>query len=499
MGPGGGDDPGGGAKRSPLLEFMRRDLAENAPKRPGAAVAAVKAAAVDEEGTRPKARSTATTPSLAGAASTAAALKRWRRDVVPRSARGERRGVRVDTDARRAGHVQGDEGDEASDAESSLDGFADYASNSSTGADAENAALNPASSAMRRLRVDDGAPKARPNEPPPEHKVSRRGQTAKEREEDELRLRLRREEEEARVVVEAGLRAERNAKRAKAERLRTLQRMAKTHGMIARYREETEAAAAAAAAVARAVVERKWRLEATVLTDMVTRHGSHKDTTPSTHEAQLHLAYVRDERLACDARCGACERGELHSAAECALYEALTTPQERDPSTAWRRGHPMFRRDDVEDAATRGTDDDSAAGAARELLRARGQSEVNAWLERTSRVARERTSELSLTRKGLSSFTDSFLSGFHGVTSLKLGRNRLTRLPDLGQLTPLLERLEVGLFPRAFFWFSRVSFPRNRQFGAGHPRTRFFWAARARRRRRPDADAAIWRRISIGE
>ena len=37
MGPGGGDDPGGGAKRSPLLEFMRRDLAENAPKRPGAA------------------------------------------------------------------------------------------------------------------------------------------------------------------------------------------------------------------------------------------------------------------------------------------------------------------------------------------------------------------------------------------------------------------------------------------------------------------------------
>ena len=243
MGPGGGDDPGGGAKRSPLLEFMRRDLAENAPKRPGAAVAAVKGAGVDEEGTRPKARSTATTPSLAGAASTAAALKRWRRDVVPRSARGERRGVRVDTDARRAGHVQGDEGDEASDAESSLDGFADYASNSSTGADAENAALNPASSAMRRLRVDDGAPKARPNEPPPEHKVGRRGQTAKEREEDELRLRLRREEEEARVVVEAGLRAERNAKRAKAERLRTLQRMAKTHGMIARYREETEAAA----------------------------------------------------------------------------------------------------------------------------------------------------------------------------------------------------------------------------------------------------------------
>jgi hypothetical protein len=112
---------------------------------------------------------------------------------------------------------------------------------------------------MRRLRVDDGAPKARPNEPPPEHKVSRRGQTAKEREEDELRLRLEREEEEARVVVEAGLRAERNAKRAKAERLRTLQRMAKTHGMIARYREETEAAAVAAAAKARAVVERKWR------------------------------------------------------------------------------------------------------------------------------------------------------------------------------------------------------------------------------------------------
>ena len=498
MGPGGGDDPGGGAKRSPLLEFMRRDLAENAPKRPGAVAAAVKGAGVDEEGTRPKARSTATQPSLAGAASTAAALKRWRRDVVPRSTRGERRGVRVDTDARRAGHHEGDEGDETSDAESSLDGFADYASDSSTGADAENAPLNPASSAMRRPRVDDGAPKARPNEPP-EHKVSRRGLTAKEREEDELRLRLRLEEEEARVVVEAGLRAERNAKRAKAERLRTLQRMAKTHGMIARYREETEAAAAKAAAKARAVVERKWRLEATVLTDMVTRHGSHKDTTPSTHEAQLHLAYVRDERLACDARCGACERGELHSAAECALCEALTTPQERDPSTAWRRGHPMFRRDDVEDAATRGTDDDSAAGAARELLRARGQSEVNAWLERTSRVARERTSELSLTRKGLSSFTDSFLSGFHGVTSLKLGRNRLTRLPDLGQLTPLLERLEVSIFSRAFFWFSRVSFPQIRRFGAGHPWTRIFWAARARRRRRPDADAAIQRRISIGE
>jgi hypothetical protein len=46
---------------------------------------------------------------------------------------------------------------------------------------------------------------------------------------------------------------------------------------------------------------------------------------------------------------------------------------------------------------------------------------------------------------------------------------------------------------------SRVIFPRKRQFGAGHPRTRFFLAARARRRRRPDADAAIRRRISIGE
>ena len=237
-----------------------------------------------------------------------------------------------------------------------------------------------------------------------------------------------------------------------------------------------------------------------MLTDMVTRHGSHKDTTPSTHEAQLHLAYVRDERLACDARCGACERGELHSAAECALCEALTTPQERDPSTAWRSGHPMFRRDDVEDAATRGTDDDSAAGAARELLRARGQSEVNAWLERTSRVARERTSELSLTRKGLTSFTDSFLSGFHGVTSLKLGRNRLTRLPDLGQLTPLLERLEVGLFPRAFFWFSRVSFPGIAGLALGTPDSFFSGSSRATtaspRRRRRDLAADIDRGVT---
>ena len=142
--------------------------------------------------------------------------------------------------------------------------------------------------------------------------LAQRAHAPRARIQHELRLRLRRETEEARVVVEAGLRAERNAKRTKAERLRTLQRMAKTHGMIARYREETAAAAAAAAAKARAVVERKWRLEATVLTDMVTRHGSHKDTTPSTHEAQLHLAYVRDERLACDARCGACELSLIH-------------------------------------------------------------------------------------------------------------------------------------------------------------------------------------------
>ena len=57
-----------------------------------------------------------------------------------------------------------------------------------------------------------------------------------------------------------------------------------------------------------------------------------------------------------------------------------------------------------------------------------------------------------------------------------------------------INRLEKKVTPR----FSS-DFSRKRQFGAGHPRTRFFLAARARRRRRPDADAAIRRRISIGE
>ena len=51
---------------------------------------------------------------------------------------------------------------------------------------------------------------------------------------------------------------------------------------------------------------------------------------------------------------------------------------------------------------------------------------------------------LQLTRKGLVSFSEAFLGGFHGLTSLWLARNRLSVLPDLGRLTPLLERLEVS-------------------------------------------------------
>ena len=239
-----GRDVGGGSKRSPLLEFMRRDLRDNAPRRPGA-TAAAKGADDDNdenEGIASASERAKPPPSPARAASTAAALRRWRRDVVPASARGERSVLTTETD-----EVPVASDDDASGwgsgAESSLDGFAAYASDDS---DVENARATSATNATRRPQTtDDRRVPLDANDA--RHRVARRGATAKERVAEEERLRASREDAEAARVVELGRRAERDAKRAVTERVELLRRAARTRGMIARYREERAAASARAA------------------------------------------------------------------------------------------------------------------------------------------------------------------------------------------------------------------------------------------------------------
>ena len=488
-----GRDVGGGSKRSPLLEFMRRDLRDNAPRRPGATVAA-KGADDDNdenEGIASASERAKPPPSPARAASTAAALRRWRRDVVPASARGERSVLTTETD-----EVPVASDDDASGwgsgAESSLDGFAAYASDDS---DVENARATSATNATRRPQTtDDRRVPLDANDA--RHRVARRGATAKERVAEEERLRASREDAEAARVVELGRRAERDAKRAVTERVELLRRAARTRGMIARYREERAAASARAAEEARTETDERWRLERVAMEDTSTYlhvprgaadvEGSSssferkKTPLPSAHEARLHLAYVREERRRAGplfAGCVLCDGGALHSALECSLCE---TPA-YDPDAADGADGGSIDRD--------GRGGDPASVAAGELLSASGQAEVDRWRELTSVQARTSTSELRLTRKGLVSFPDAFLGGFHGLTSLWLARNRLSALPDLGRLTPLLERLEVSARQTKkimrFFSLSLVVFPGSAGLALGTPRARFFGKARARRWGRP--------------
>ena len=432
-----GRDVGGGSKRSPLLEFMRRDLRDNAPRRSGATAAPAKGADDDEENENDGVASSARAkppPSLARAASTAAALRRWRRDVVPASARGERSVLTTDTDEGVAN--DDDASDGGSGAESSLDGFAAYASDDS---DVENAPATSARATHRPQTNDDRrAPVTNNDDDDARHRVARRGATAKERAAEEERTRALAEEAEAARVVELGKRAERDAKRAVTERVELLRRAARTHGMIARYREERATVAARAAEEARVEVDERWRLERNAMEDTSSASSFERKTPlPSAHEARLHLAYVREERTrAGDGGCVLCDRGELHSALECSLCEA---PAHNNLDAADGRpdgGSSMNAGDE------RGGD--PASVAAGELLAASGQAEVDRWRELTTVKARASTTELRLTRKGLVSFPDAFLGGFHGLTSLWLARNRLSALPDLGRLTPLLERLEVS-------------------------------------------------------
>lgn len=257
--------------------------------------------------------------------------------------------------------------------------------------------------------------------------------------------------------------------------------------MIARYRDERASAAAHAAEEAQVAVDERWRLERAALTenpgaaavraDAVRDEGSssfeRKTPLPSAHEARLHLAYVREERArAGDARCHLCDRGELHSALECSLCEAPAS-------------YHVAASDGADGGPIAGTSErhgDPASVAAAELLSASGQAEVDRWRALTSISATSSTSELRLTRKGLVSFPDAFLGGFHGLTSLWLARNRLTSLPDLGRLTPLLERLEVSaretqkIKSCVFFILGfTMGFPGSPRFGAGHPQGSFFW------------------------
>ena len=509
---GDGRDVGGGSKRSPLLEFMRRDLRDNAPRRPGA-TAAAKGADGDDE-------NEGVAFSSARAASTAAALRRWRRDVVPASARGERSVLTTHTD----GGIANDDDDASeggSGAESSLDGFAAYASDDS---DADENAPGTSADATRRPRTGDDrrVPLATTNgderanddddDDARRHRVARRGATAKERARQEEQLRAREEEAEMARVVELGRRAERDAKRAAEERLALIRRAARTQGMIARYRDERASAAARVAEEARVALDERWRLERAAMTETpggsaavraaaVRDEGSsssfeRKTPLPSAHEARLHLAYVREERArAGDARCRLCDRGELHSALECSLCEAPAS-YHVDASDGSYGGHIAGRRE---------RHGDPASVAAGELLSASGQAEVDRWRALTSKLARSSTSELRLTRKGLVSFPDAFLDGFHGLTSLWLARNRLTSLPDLGRLTPLLERLEVSaretqkIKSCVFFSVSLWVFPEAPGLALGTPRVRFFGEARARPRGRPARAGRCPRAIRVGE
>ena len=144
-------------------------------------------------------------------------------------------------------------------------------------------------------------------------------------------------------------------------------------------------------------------------------------------------AYVREERAGRATRVRLCDRGELHSALECSLCEAP-------------RRITWTLRTDADGGRIAGdvNGGDPASVAAGELLSASGQAEVDRWRALTSSSSEVVDVGARLTRKGLVSFSDAFLDGFHGLTSLWLARNRLTSLPDLGRLTPLLERLEVS-------------------------------------------------------
>lgn len=487
-----GRDVGGGSKRSPLLEFMRRDLRDNAPRRPRATSAAAKGADDDEDENDGVASSARAKPpsSLARAASTAAALRRWRRDVVPASARGERSVLTTTTDEGVAN--DDDASDGGSGAESSLDGFAAYASDDS---DVENAPATSADATHRPQTNDDRARAPLTNDDDDaRHRVARRGATAKERAAEEERRRALAEEAEAARVVELGKRAERDAKRAVTERVELLRRAARTHGMIARYREERATVAARAAEEARVEVDERWRLERVAAADVEASSFERKTPLPSAHEARLHLAYVREERSrAGDGGCVLCDRGELHSALECSLCEAPA--HNPDASGGRPDGGSMNAGDE------RGGD--PASVAAGELLAASGQAEVDRWRELTTVRARASTTELRLTRKGLVSFPDAFLEGFHGLTSLWLARNRLSALPDLGRLTPLLERLEVSaretkkscVSSRFHWWF----FPEAPVWRWAPPGLVFLGKARARRWGRPARLGRCARVIRVGE
>ena len=79
---------------------------------------------------------------------------------------------------------------------------------------------------------------------------------------------------------------------------------------------------------------------------------------------------------------------------------------------------------------------DQAAARVRDAARGRGVVRANA------EEAKVATTELSLARRGLAKLPD--VTHFHGVTTLKITRNRILSLPDdLGDALPCLETLEV--------------------------------------------------------
>ena len=150
--------------------------------------------------------------------------------------------------------------------------------------------------------------------------------------------------------------AERRSRREKANRIH---RAAVAANMIERYGEESRRLAMRRAANARVHVERTWAAE----DDFAMLTETPGDVRPGNiAEARKSRRYAEWQAAACAGRCQLCD-GELHGEDECELVKSLKTPQENDPSTAWRRGLIDHRPPPPAVAAVRSRSGDEPIGS----------------------------------------------------------------------------------------------------------------------------------------
>ena len=307
--------------------------------------------------------------------------------------------------------------------------------------------------AMRLLRVGGARDQsASPGAEPVGHVVRRVQRSAKEQREEAALEADRAERERIRRVVTEADEAETAERRRLRDQARLVCRAAKTARMIETHEASEARRAERAAARAREETLATWRLEeeaflahARDATRTRARAATRAETEsadplPTVAEAQLHRRYVAREAFASSGRCRLCDAGRYHGTSECELTRRLHAPDEEDPRTAW---HPRGTEPGAETGAETGADPKRATRAAIKLLHeCETRREVEAWFERTPREAKVATTELSLARRGLAKLPD--VTHFHGVTTLKITRNRILSLPDdLGDALPCLETLEV--------------------------------------------------------